>query len=355
MGRFLSEALVVTVVLCLGLWLRGAHWSTWGYLTGIGLMALAVILPPGTASQRRKSAGTIGIGVFLLTLAVRMGSAEGTDLKAQTLVRIPGEAGVAPGSTALVNRTFSERDLAIAGAQILIGTGRLPASDSEGFIDALSLAYQRMEDAEGTVLTPIGLTYLHRQRASEFDALLLESDVPSTKAVVFLHGFAGNYAVQCWHMALAARPSALTICPSVGFHGAWWEPQGAATLETTLTYLRSRGYRTVILAGLSNGARGTAVLARRFRRELDGVIVISGAAAVAPPPVPVLALQGERDTMFSPGVARGYARRAGRRGRYVGIDTGHFMFLDRVDLVQPPLREFIAGIDSERFGRAEGR
>lgn len=228
-----------------------------------------------------------------------------------------------------VDLVLSERDVSIAAASILVATGELPRSDSTEFLPALARAYDRMEDEEGEVGSPLLSTWLGAEGPDRFHLYTVAHDAPEPdRAVVFLHGFAGSFALQCWHAAKAFETfRATTYCPSVGFHGDWWTARGRRVLDAVLDDLESRGVDRVILVGLSNGARGAAVLARRFASRLDGVVVISGAAAVAPPRLPVLAIQGTGDTMFPARHARAYAR-AARNGTYAPIEGGHFVFLE---------------------------
>lgn len=228
-----------------------------------------------------------------------------------------------------VDIVLSERDVSIAAATILVTSGALPRSDSAELLPALVRAYDRMEDEEGEVGSPLLSTWLGAEGPDRFHLYTVaHAAAEPDRAVVFLHGFAGSFAVQCWHAAKAFEAfSAATYCPSVGFQGDWWTARGRRVLGAVLDDLEGRGVERVILVGLSNGARGAAVLAGRFASRLDGVVVISGAAAVAPPRLPVLAIQGTDDTMFPARVARSYAR-AARNGTYAPIEGGHFIFLE---------------------------
>jgi pimeloyl-ACP methyl ester carboxylesterase len=118
-------------------------------------------------------------------------------------------------------------------------------------------------------------------------------------------------------------------------------------LDRVLARVRADGAERVYLVGLSNGARGAASLARTRGRQLDGVVVISGAAPVAPPRgVPVLAVQGRDDRMFPSRFARGYARSAGRSGTYAPIDGGHFVFLDRWTDVEGAVTTWLSHLET---------
>jgi pimeloyl-ACP methyl ester carboxylesterase len=170
-------------------------------------------------------------------------------------------------------------------------------------------------------------------------------------AVVMLHGFAGNFAVYCWQMARSARAiSARTVCPSVGPKGDWWSADGARTLERTLVWLKGQGIRHVYLAGLSNGAVGAQVLASRPMppgMELRGLVLISGAESRAPAPaVPVLFVQGTRDTMMPARIARNVGARLGRRATWFELDSGHFAFLDHHEDCEAAITAWLRQRDS---------
>ncbi|MEO1272150.1 MAG: hypothetical protein AAFX99_28985, partial [Myxococcota bacterium] len=76
--------------------------------------------------------------------------------------------------------------------------------------------------------TPLLSTAFGLQHPEAFDTLVIEpmaEEAPS-RAVVFLHGYAGNFTLPCWQIAQAARlAGAVTVCPSVGLKGDWWTTQ----------------------------------------------------------------------------------------------------------------------------------
>src|SRR4029077_9562922 len=118
-----------------------------------------------------------------------------------------------------------------------------------------------------------------RQGPAAFDAIVIErarDAAPARSAVVFLHGFAGSFTLECWLVARAADAiGAITVCPATVLSGRWGDRDGERTLRATLDFLRARNIRRVYLAGLSNGAAGAAALAPRFAGSLAGLILIS--------------------------------------------------------------------------------
>ena len=150
--------------------------------------------------------------------------------------------------------------------------------------------------------------------------------------MVFLHGFAGSFTLECWLVARAADAiGAITVCPATGFSGRWSDRDGERTLRATLDFLRARNIRRVYLAGLSNGAAGAAALAPRFAGSLAGLILISGAPAAGPAAgLPALVVHGDRDPMASAALPRARMPRQ-HHARYAGFDAGHFVLLTHRD------------------------
>ncbi len=302
----------------------GASPSGWGYAVGFFLVVAGLVSRPW---RRRRGLTRVGLGLVLLVAVGRLASASGTHVETLRLL---------DGGHRWVNRLVAERDGTLLAAHALMRSGRLPRSDSRELISALESAFDRMDAAEGALATPAVATYLGLQSPESFDTLVIpppDSATPET-AVVFLHGYAGNFAVYCWQMARAARAiSALTVCPSVGPAGDWWSLRGAHTLEATLDWLARRGIRRVYLGGLSNGGAGASVLvswASHPRIEMRGLVLVSGAVSQAPTPqVPTLVVQGRHDSMMPTRSMRAFADRMGRLATYVEVDSGHFAFLDR--------------------------
>lgn len=301
----------------------GASPSGWGYAVGFAVVAAGLLTRPW---RRRRGLTRAGLGILLLVAVARLGLATGTRLDT---LRLPDEGH------RWVNRLVAERDGTMLAAHALMFSGGLPRSDARGFIPALEAAFDRMDATEGPLATPAVATYLGLQSPKSFDALVLPPPgrASPTTAVVFLHGYTGNFAVYCWQMAQAAHAiSALTVCPSVGPMGDWWSRQGERTLEATLGWLAERGIRRVYLGGLSNGGAGASVLVHRVshpRISLRGLVLVSGAYSEAPTPsIPTLLVQGRHDSMMPTRSMRAIAARLGGRGTYVEVDSGHFAFLD---------------------------
>jgi len=287
------------------------------------------------------------LAIALLALGPHALASPSTSIR---MITLPG-----PGSPHWSGYLVPERAVAVNGSQMLQTRGIVPP----GFPQKLAAAYDRFEQQLGLVPTPLPATFLGLQRPDAFDTIIVEPSARrSDTALVFLHGYMGNVSLICWLVSRAADPlGVVTICPSVGVQGDWWSPEGARTLGATLRHLRHIGVpcpahrrdcgptrpRRVILAGLSNGARGASVLAPRFRRRLAGLILISGlSAGAASPRVPLLLLHGRRDPAVGEAAATRYVRRAGRQARHVRIASDHYILLTRESTVRAALGRWLA-------------
>ncbi len=301
-------------------------WSGAFYLLGSVLAAAGGLTAPWRVQRYR---GLARAGILIITgVAVTrlLGLGASPSLRLMTLPQ--------QGEARWLNRLLAEQDVALFGERVLLMSRTfLTPREAEGLIPALHTAYVGMQATDGATFSPFLSTYLGREQPTSFDVIVAEprGKQPPTVAVVFLHGFTGNFTVQCWLVAQAAREvDALTVCPSVGWRGDWWTDEGAATLNTTLDYLQQRGVERVYLAGLSNGAVGACRLASRITPPLAGLILISGADAGArSTDLPLLLVQGTHDERMPAALARQLARQAGERATYHELDGDHFVLAKR--------------------------
>jgi pimeloyl-ACP methyl ester carboxylesterase len=309
-----------------------------GYLIGGCIAAVGLIAAP---ILRRAWPVVVALGV--IAIAVVAGSRLSTGGQGSTvrLVTLPGG-----GETRLLDRLIHERDLSLFGSRTaaFIGFG-LSRREHEGLVPALTSAYASLAEVGGTTSSPTFNCYSLQQHPDLFDAVLIEppaGTVPRA-AVIYLHGFTGNFTVQGWLIGQAAREvGLLTVCPSVDFRGLWWTPRGEQTVRRTLDYLASRGIRRVYLAGLSNGAIGACRLAPRLRWALAGLILISGADASAPDAnLPVLSLHGRDDERMPVDSALRYIRQAGDRGTSQVFDGDHLLLAKKAAEVQAALAAWL--------------
>ena len=92
-----------------------------------------------------------------------------------------------------------ERHLVIAAAHVAVESGRIRADEAEGLIPALEAGYERMaaEDATWTLVSA--------EIGGVTGSLMSIPQVGESPrlGVVFLHGYGGRFAIQCWHVAYA--------------------------------------------------------------------------------------------------------------------------------------------------------
>jgi pimeloyl-ACP methyl ester carboxylesterase len=277
----------------------------------------------------------------LVMLLALIGTAAGRIIRhgessALRVITLPG------GGRRWVNSLLPERTGALIASRLL----SLPPQHGERLTDVLRDAYARMDADVGDVATPAIATYLGLQRPSAFDSVVIDtsrSHHPDS-ALIFLHGFAGNFSIYCWQLSKAAETiSALVVCPSIGPRGDWWNPNGLATVRATLDYVHRAGIHHVFLAGLSNGAVGAGVIAPRVAASLDGLILISGAPRAQPPRLPLLVVQGSDDSMAPARAARRYVQSATASHVYVELASGHFAFLSHWPEVTRAIGTWLAG------------
>ena len=238
----------------------------------------------------------------------------------------------------LLNRVVNERDAVLFGAQIGPYVRFITSNEKKSLIPAFVQAYKEMNAYGATPLSPFLMTYLNQQWPDAFDVVIAEpdSETPPKRAIIFLHGFGGNFTIQCWLIAEPGfRINALTVCPSTAVNGQWWTPQGQAILQETLTYVHQRGIQQIYLAGLSNGAIGASRLAEQFKHELAGLILISGADPNATiTGLPVLVLYGKNDERIPASMVENYVFAATPNVTYRPFDGDHFLLLKQATLVQ---------------------
>jgi pimeloyl-ACP methyl ester carboxylesterase len=309
--------------------------------TGLIYLIACLVMVAGLISTpwlRRGSLALAGLGaaLMLIILALRIAFPPlGSHL---TLITLPDESG-----PRWLNRIFDEQDVVLFGARLGPYLGLVSKNESQGLVPAFVEARSKMDGA--TTLSPFLMTYLGQQSPTAFDVVV---DEPSGAAqpkrgVIFIHGFGGNFTLQCWLVAHAGeRVGALTVCPSTSRVGDWWSPQGEAILRQTMAYMRRRGIQRIYLAGLSNGGIGASHLASRFASELAGLILISGADPAAPiSGLPVLVIQGKGDERIPASIADRYVAAAGAAATYLLLDGDHFVMLKQADLVQDTIVNWI--------------
>lgn len=256
------------------------------------------------------------------------------------LVTLPG-----PSGPRLLSRLVDEQDVVLFGAKAAPYFGFISPLEKESLDFAFSQTFEEMKTKGITPLSPFLGTYLRQQSPERFDMVISEptSGTSPATGIIFLHGFGGNFTLQCWLIAKAAdRINAITVCPSTGPIGAWWSPTGEAILHETLAYLNPRGVKRIYLAGLSNGAIGASRLAPQFKQDIVGLILISGADPSATiTELPVLLLHGKDDERIPVSVMDRYASIASSTATYHSFEGDHFLLLKQADQVQKVMVDWL--------------
>jgi hypothetical protein len=303
----------------------GASWSPSGWLelAAFAVIAGGMVSAPWRVSHRR---GVVRAGVALFAIVVVgraiLASAGGTT----SMPTLPAHT-----HSRWLGLLVDEQDASLLGLRVMVlWQWHLPAAERAKLLPAMHDAYVAMRESEGTTPSAVVDTLLGRQRPEAFDAVVIEPrDRTPRAAVVFLHGYAGNFTMQCWLMAEAARAiDAVTVCPSTRFEGDWWTRDGERTARAALAYVAERHITPVYLAGLSNGGIGASLLAARLAPSLAGLILVVGTSpGGSTGGLPTLVVQAESDTQVSAAGSRAFAARTG--ATYASFEGGHFVMMVR--------------------------
>ena len=322
------------------------------YLCASTLIVLGVISAPWRQKRYR---GLTRLGLALLLFIVGIRSALPPPGAGMILTTFPTQR-----RARWLNRLFDEQDIVLFGERLAARSGVLvSAREDDQLLAALQRAYTTMRAEDATALSPFLSTALGWQQPDSFDIFIAGPRSPTLPraGVIFLHGFGGNFALQCWLFARAAqRSGAVTLCPSVSWHGDWWTDRGEATVRRAIDDLRQRGIERIYLAGLSNGALGASRLVSRLNTPLAGLILISGAdpdAATAS--LPVLVIQGTQDERMPAALAQRYARAAGANGTLYLLEGDHFLLAKRADELQKMIADWLTeqeAANAQRSGPA---
>jgi hypothetical protein len=306
------------------------------YLIGYLLVVFGLICAPWLHRQALILSLT-GIAILVVIVTIRiLLPPSGSQMK---LITLPG-----PSAPRLLTRIFDEQDIVLFGAKVAPSVGFVSPLEYRNLIPELSKTYQEMRIQGVTPLSPFLTTYLGRQHPDGFDALISQppSGISET-GIIFLHGFGGNFTLQCWLIAEAgSRVDAFTLCPSTSPGGQWWKEQGTAILQESLNYLQQRGVKRIYLTGLSNGGIGASRMADRFEKDLAGLILISGADPNADiTGLPVLVLHGQDDERISASIAEQYASLSAPNGTYRLFEGDHFVLLKEANGVQSVIANWL--------------
>ena len=314
--------------------------STLGFIYVVGTVTVigGMMTAPSRTNDLRGMT-RLGLAILVIAAGIRLTNAE----HGATISMSRGD-----DDAPLLDRLLPESDVATTSARAVVLAHILPPNDTRRLVPTLRDSFARMDAEEGVYPSPIVRTALGRQTKNAYDVIEIVSPSPQThSAVLFLHGFGGNFTLQCWAVARASKiANATTFCPSTRFRGDWWRGDGPAIVEDMLTRLEARGFDRIVLAGLSNGGLGASALAPKFKKRIVGLLLISGAmTGAAAPGVPTIAFEGSRDGMMPPSVVRNYAENTG--ASYVELDGTHFLLLEKLDVMTTKMAAFM----SSRFDR----
>ena len=323
---------ILTTIAILTLLGALASWSPIGWLTLLLLALVAVTLLARTRRARRGL--TIAVVALCMTIVgLRTVGAHGR----VSMLTLPSGK-----QSRWATQIVDEQDASVLGARLFGATSQLPPDEQRELVPATHDAYVEMRRDLGITPSPLLDTLLTRQSASAFDVVVIEPrDMPKPRAgVIFLHGYAGSFTIECWLVARAADAiGAVTVCPATDFSGHWSSRQGVRAFGETLRYLRARGIDRVYLAGLSNGAVGASAPVAHFASSLRGLILISGTPASGNAGLPTLVVQGDDDTMVSAANARAFAART--HATYASFAGGHFVLMLRRDEVRDTIAAWL--------------
>jgi pimeloyl-ACP methyl ester carboxylesterase len=314
-----------------------------GYLLGSVFAAAGLILFPWAG---RKSIWMTMLGITLIAAVAtfRLILVRQNPNPSIRMIALPQGK-----DTHWINTLIDEQDSLIVGEALFHGIGGDSPDEHNGISSALHTDYSQIRATQGAFSSPFLSTYLNLQRSTHFDAILIESEInhPPEFALVFLHGYMGNVVAQCWEIAQAVnRFGAMAICPSTGWKGDWWQPQGQAILQSTFEYLRGQGIQKFYLGGFSNGGISIGRLASHLKNEkgLHGLILIDGfdnGMGIRELGLPILLLEGLQDERIPPAYARQVAAEIGELGTYVELNGDHFLIMKQPASVQNAITEWL--------------
>jgi pimeloyl-ACP methyl ester carboxylesterase len=320
-----------------------------GYLLGSFLVATGLILAPW-AGRNSISLTIIGIIALALVASLRLILAWQETSPNIRMITLPGDK-----STRWINYLIDEQDSLILGEALFHLIGGDSPNEHQGIASALHTDYSEMRAKQRVFPSPLIGTYLNLQGTNHFDAVVIGPEInhPPEFALVFLHGYMGNVTAQCWEIAQAVKSfDAVTVCPSTGWRGDWWQPQGQNILQATFEHLREQGVQKFYLGGFSNGGISIGRLAPQLKKEkgLSGLILIDGfdnSAGIKETGLPILLLQGTQDERVPASYGRQIAEEIGDPGSYVEVDGDHFLIMKQPLLVQHTIADWLDEQEAE--------
>lgn len=247
-----------------------------------------------------------------------------------------------------------ERDIVLLATRILPFIGGLSFTEASGLLPSISRLYAAMDSERDRYTSPlleslIGLPYLFDSKVLSFN---FQEDEPSKRAIVFLHGVGGNWALLCWILSQGGKSiGANTYCPALGILGTWGSNRGRFVVRGLLSKLRSQGKTEIYLIAMSAGAVGASQIAQEFENELHAIALLSGShPAIRKVQLPLLFIYGKNDERFPPKLLSWVARASSQRNASVTIDEvdgGHFFPIKQTDKFLELLRIWLGEVASD--------
>ena len=330
LGIVLTFPLLILILLAfkLPITISGLFYLIAGLFVTAGLI-LASILP-----RHLLKIFLIGVMGFLLIVGVRMVGTQQNQSSEIQMITLPKGNGLS-----WISSILDEQDSLIFGEELFHRIGGDSTREHEGLVTAFQAAYSEIK-TQGLFPSPIVNTYLNLQQPNAFNAVIIKPKELPKFGVVFLHGYMGNVAAQCWEIAQPAQElGGLTICPSTEWTGQWWKPKGQMILKITFDYLRKQGIEKIYLGGFSNGGFSIGQLTTELTDEkgIVGLFFIDGfmnGKEIKELGLPVLIIEGTQDERVPPAVAHEFVSEVGVLGTYVEIDSDHFLIMKQPKQVQ---------------------
>ncbi len=248
----------------------------------------------------------------------------------------------------LLSRMLPERDGVLLATGLFGQLGFASRRELEGFVPAIDRAYDDYAKAQGEVSSPLIGTVLTSQSSDSFDLVFFSAEnvEADTNALIFLHGFAGNWSLLCWIVANAVAPLGIaTACPSTDLTGDWSKDDAVKTVDATAQWLRDRGAHHIYLAGLSQGAASLGDVVNKSEEHFAGVLMLFGIdPGYASNSQPAVVVYGRNDTRFPADYVLETVEDLKRRGVPLDVQSvsgDHFALLKRREEVSSMIRGWL--------------
>ncbi len=290
----------------------------------------------GSRGKTGPAYSVVAVVVALAILGVHHVAANST-----TNVYIRNSESPAPISTL---HLLPEQDLAVVGARVLGLMGYFSKKGEEGpIVGPMSSTYNKMFISHFASPSPMLRSRDAVPDRKSFDILVFEPDEFKGKAVIFLHGYGGNWAMPCWMAAREANRLGFRVyCPTLDKNADWSSNVGRKIVGRVFKMLRDEKIGTVVIGGISNGAVGASILARQFSGEVDGVLLIAGAAKKSKPGGKRFIVFHGKDDKMSPILAAREFAAATDNGKIHELEGGHFAVLEHRDVFWNELGNWLA-------------